>query len=509
MAHNNSKVKDLDALAQLLSSRRSGGGKVVLCHGVFDPLHIGHIRHFEEARGLGDILVVTVTPDAYVNKGSHRPVFTGDLRAEAIAALQCVDYVAVNRWPTAVETIGLLRPHVYVKGPDYQDPEQDPTGGIKLEEAAVKSVGGKIAFTNDITFSSSALVNRHLPVFSEEVRRYLAGFTGRYSSDEVLGYLDRIRPLKVLVVGEAIIDEYQYCEAMGKSSKEPMLAVKQLAAERFAGGILAVGNHVANFCDNVGLITFLGETNSHEGFIREHLNGKIASTLLYRKGSPTIVKRRFIEEYFFTKLLEVYEIQDSALDGGDNRELCSALADQVPRYDVVIVVDFGHGMLSEEAVDILCSKSWFLAVNAQSNAGNLGYQTVSRYHRADFVSMAETEIRLETRNRTDDLRKLVPQVSELLDCNRVIVTRGNRGCLCYSPQEGFADVPAFAGRIVDRTGAGDAFLSVAALCLARNAPIEVAGFIGNVVGAQAVATVGNRHPVERVPLIKHIVSLMK
>ena len=266
---------------------------------------------------------------------------------------------------------------------------------------------------------------------------------------------------------------------------------------------------MANFCDHVGLVTFLGTENSQEEFISEKLNSKIEKMFLYRKNSPTIVKRRFVESYFFTKLIEVYEMNDGALDKADNARLCATLREQLPRYDVVIVVDFGHGMLSREAIDILCSKARFLAVNAQSNAGNLGYHTISKYPRADYACMAENEIRLEARDRQGDLGEMILDVSRRLACERVVATRGKHGCLCYNEDEGFFEVPAFAGQVVDRMGAGDAFLSLTALCVAQQAPMEVVGFIGNAVGAQAVATVGHRRPIERVTLFKHIESLLK
>ncbi len=503
------KIRNIEELAAVVASLHAEKKHIVHCHGVFDLLHIGHIRHFEQAKKLGDILVVTITPDRYVNKGPHRPAFTEDLRAEAIAALDCVDYVAINKWPVAVETIQLLRPDFYVKGSEYKEAEKDYTGGITLEEAAVKSVGGQIAFTDEVVFSSSSLINQHLPVFSKEARDYLAHFSGRYSTDNILRYLENIQSLKVLVVGETIVDEYQYCEAIGKSSKEPVLAVKYLSTEKFAGGILAVANHVANFCDHIDLITFLGMENSQEKFISENLNSNIEKTFLYRKNSPTIVKRRFVDSYFFTKFLEVYEMNDAMWDKADNEMLCAALNEQLPRYDVVIVVDFGHGMLSREAIDILCHKTRFLAVNTQTNAENRGYHTISKYPHADYICITENEIRLEARDRRGNLQEMILDVSQKLTCRQVVGTRGSHGCLCYDKDEGFFEVPAFAGQVVDRIGAGDAFFSLTALCVLQKVPMEVIGFIGNVVGAQAVATVGHRKPVERVPLFKHIESLLK
>jgi len=505
----NRKVKSLEELAGTLSSLRAEGKKIVHCHGVFDLLHIGHIRHFEQARRLGDLLVVTVTPDKYVSKGPHRPAFTGYLRAESIAALDCVDYVAINNWPTAVETIELLKPDIYVKGADYKDTQKDHTGKIIDEEAAVRSVSGEIAFTDDIAFSSSSLINRYLPVFPQEVSDYLAGFSNRYSLDNVLQYLENTRALKVLVVGETIIDEYQYCESIGKSTKEPALAVQYLSTEKFAGGILAVGNHVANFCDNVGLLTLLGTEDSHEDFVQRHVKDNVEKMFLYKEKSPTIVKRRFIESYLLSKLFEVCVMNDEELGEVENQALCTKLHDILPQYDVVIVVDYGHGMLSRDTIDILCRQARFLAVNTQANVGNRGFNTIYKYPRADYVTIAEHEIRLEFRNQRGDLRDMILNMSQKLGCDRVVVTRGKYGCLCYNKDEGFFEIPALAYQVIDRMGLGDAFLSITSLCVAQKAPMEVVGFIGNVVGAEAAATVGHRTSVERPSLLKHIVSLLR
>jgi rfaE bifunctional protein kinase chain/domain len=476
---------------------------------VFDLLHIGHIRHFEQAKQLGDVLVVTVTPDSYVNKGSHRPAFAQDLRAEAIASLQCVDYVAINAWPTAVETIRLLKPHLYVKGPDYKDYKRDLTGKILDEEQAIKEVNGQIVFTDDLVFSSSSLINNYMSVFPKEVVEYLAGFSRRYSVERVLSTLQNVQSIKVLVVGEPIIDEYQYCEQIGKSAKEPVLAVRYLWTEKFAGGALAIVNHVANFSDRVSLVTFLGQEMSQEDFICQQLNNRVEKLFLYKPGSPTIVKRRFVESYLAQKLFEVYEIDDGQLGREENRALCEKLDDVLPLFDVVIVSDYGHGMLSEDAIDVLCRKARFLAVNTQSNAGNKGFSTISKYPRADYICLAHHEIALEERNRRASLKDMILSVSQRLKCGRVLVTCGKDGNLGYSEEEGFVQVPAFANQVVDRMGAGDAVLSLTALCIAQRAPMEVVSFIGNVVGAQAVATLGHRRSVDRVALSKHIESLLK
>lgn len=502
------KIKDLDELAAILEPLR-GEQRIVLCHGVFDLLHIGHIKHFEQAKKHGDILVVTLTQDRYVNKGPHRPAFGQALRAEMVASLACVDYVAVNRWPTSVETIRLLKPHVYVKGSDYADPADDRSGKIVAEQEAVESVGGRIVFTGGVTFSSTQLINRYLPIFPEEVSRFLDGFSQRHSAEEVVGYLERAKDLKVLVLGEAIIDEYCSCETLGKSGKEPVLAARYVSEEKFAGGALAVANHAAAFSQKVALLTFLGEEDSQEEFIRGRLNQAIEADFLYLKEAPTIVKRRFIEIYPFQKLFELYLMAEIEGDGVASQTLCARLEQIIDRFDLVIVADYGHGMIGPEAVRVLAEKSRFLAINTQVNAGNHGFNTVSKYPRADYISVSEKEIRLEVRDRRTDLTQIVAEVSRRLDAPRLLITRGEKGCLCYGREEGFLEAPALSSRVVDRIGAGDAVFAVTALLAVQGAPVEIIGLVGNAVGAQAVRTVANREPIDRVALFKHIDSLLK
>lgn len=155
------KVKGLEGLAKELDALRAEGKKIVLCHGCFDLMHPGHIKYLLASRLMGDVLVVTVTPDRYVDKGRGRPVFNQQLRAESLAALECVDYVAVNQWPTAEETLRLLRPDIYVKGQEFEN-LKDKTGKIQREYEVLKEIGAEMRFTHEIVFSSTKLIKEHL-----------------------------------------------------------------------------------------------------------------------------------------------------------------------------------------------------------------------------------------------------------------------------------------------------------------------------------------------------------
>jgi rfaE bifunctional protein nucleotidyltransferase chain/domain len=509
-SEKNRKILRLEDLAQVVAGLRAQGKVVVHCHGVFDLMHIGHIRHFEQAKKLGDVLIVTVTPDVYVNKGPNRPVFTENHRAWAIGALACVDYVAINQWPMAIETIRLLRPSLFVKGAEFRDAARDRTGAIAAEEVAVREAGGALVLTDDdVVFSSSSLLNRHFGVFPEKTEQMLAAFSSKHSAEQVLHYLDKARRLKILVLGEAIIDEYEFCETIGKAGKEPVLVARYTGSERFPGGILAVANHAMAVADHVTMVTFLGALDPQEEFIRAHIKGGVESVFLYLPNAPTIRKRRFLESYPFQKLFEVYVMSEMEHQTSESAALCQKLTAILPEFDVVVVADYGHGMVSPEVAEVLSSQAKFLAVNTQVNAGNHGFNTVSKYRHADYVCISERELRLDARSPQRDLRAVVQDCADHLACDRMLITRGEQGSLCYSRNEGFCETPAFTGRVVDRLGAGDAVLSITAPCAAMGTPIDILGFIGSCVGAQAVGVVGNRESVERVPLARYIECLLK
>jgi rfaE bifunctional protein nucleotidyltransferase chain/domain len=154
------KVVSVEQLAQRVAALKAAGKRVAHCHGCFDLVHPGHIKHLQAARRLADALVVTVSPDRFVDKGPGRPVFPEQLRAESVAALECVDYAAVNQWPTAEETIRLLRPDYYVKGQEFEEPGQR-TQKLRREVEAVREAGGEMRFTHEFVSSSTALLRQH------------------------------------------------------------------------------------------------------------------------------------------------------------------------------------------------------------------------------------------------------------------------------------------------------------------------------------------------------------
>jgi len=503
------KIKTVESLVKIVTKLKNNGKQIVHCHGVFDILHLGHIRHLNLAKKEGDALIVTVTRDKYVKRGPGRPVFNEHLRAETLASLAVTDYVSVIDSDTATDFIKKVKPDVYVKGVDYKDRRKDLTGKIYEEEDAIESAGGRLVFTDDITFSSTELINNHFDVYPPRTVKYLKAIAKRYSIDQIINSLQALKELRALVIGDAIIDEYHYCSPMGKSSKEHLVVNRFESEEMFAGGALATANNVGSICDKVDLLTVLGNTNSHQKFIQSRLSPNVDPIVFYREGAGTIVKRRFVSEDTNQKLFEICYMNDNNISKANEKAILERLNKIIKNYDLVVVSDFGHGLLTKKIIDLICSKAKYLALNVQTNSANIGFNLVTKYPRANCVCVDEMELRFAARDKFSDIRTLAKTVYQGFDCQHMIATRGPCGSLSYSAKEGFHETPAFSYQVIDAIGAGDAFFAYIAPCYASGMPQDMISFIGNAVGSLAVQIICNRDPVRMIDLTKFITRLLK
>lgn len=499
-----SKIKTFEELSEVLEK----DCKIVQCHGVFDLLHPGHIRHFREAKSLGDKLVVTVTPDRFVNKGPGRPAFSENYRLESLAALEDVDYVILNDSPDAVSAIQKVRPAFYVKGNEYSNSENDVTGKIGVEELAVLSVGGKIYYTNDVVFSSSSLLNRYFDPPPSEVSEFISRLKMEYSAEEILKKIEDFSQLKVLVIGDAIIDEYQYVEPLGQSGKGLHMVGRCLEKEVFLGGSLIIANHLAQFAGEVTLITAIGKECPYLNFIRQHLDPKIRTHHVFLEETTTLLKKRYVlkDGGTITKLFETYSGQEEVLNPQQTDSICALL--KQGHYDLVLVCDFGNGFTNVQLTHALAEIPTFLALNTQTNSGNRGFNVFTKYRRADYISVNEGELRISMQDRTSSLDGIVADVFQIMQCQTISVTKGIHGVDCFDGQA-VSRIPAFATRSVDRIGAGDSYLSLSSLCFAKGYPPILAGFIGSAAAAMSVQVVGNQDSVKKAPLAKFITRLLK
>ena len=291
------KILTIENLKKILDKKRKKGKKIVLCHGVFDLLHIGHIKHFNEAKKFGDILVVTLTPDIYVNKGPARPAFNEKLRMQAVAALSMVDYVSLNTNPNATSIIRKIKPNFYCKGPDYKDHKKDISGKIKEEAQITKKFGGRVIYTESETFSSSKLINSYYNFNSSKEKLFIKKIKQNHSFSKIKELIENFKKLKVLIIGETIIDQYVFCEALGKSGKEPVLVLKDLNTEEYLGGAAALSRHVSSFCNKVALLSMIGEKAEYLSKIKQKLPKNVTYKFIKKKKFSNNFKKTFHRSY--------------------------------------------------------------------------------------------------------------------------------------------------------------------------------------------------------------------
>ncbi len=491
---------------------RHPGQKIVQCHGVYDVLHAGHLAYFQSAKQFGDILIVSLTSDRYVNKGPGRPYFTGLVRAAMIAALEDVDYVVLSDFATAVPSIDELKPHFYVKGPDYRDKTKDVTGGIYAEEAAAERHGGKLMFTEDETFSSSSLLNRFFINWSEDQQATISKIRELGGEDKIAQVLARVGEQKILVVGEPIVDTYRFCIPENISSKSPSISARLLYEENYAGGSLAIANHLADFGREVHLLI----THGNEPYFREMLREKMDERVILHHvplaNVPTPRKMRYIAVDKAQRIFEITDLRADQWGTQSSEEFTKQLLEASRKVDTTILADFGHGLFEGPMLETTAQIKSFIALNVQTNSSNYGFNIFRKHKRFNYLSLDTREARIAYSDRysapLDIGRRACRDLADIKAS--VAMTLGQNGSYFFAGSgttEHFS--PAFADNVVDATGAGDAFFCLTACLLNAGCEPELIPFIGNVFAGLKTKIIGNKSAVTKMALMKTVAAILK
>ena len=459
---------------------------VGLCHGNFDVLHIGHIKHFESARNKVNFLVVGLTSDNFIFKGKDRPLFNQSQRAHVLASLSMIDLVVIVDHESSVPLINTIKPQFYFKGVDYRG-YKDPTGRLELEENAVVKNGGKIFFTSTPKLSSTRIIHQ-----SRGTNKL------RYQSDKPelsdLKFLSsELQRKKVLVIGETIFDKYNKCQPLGKSAKHPIVAQQVINSEIHLGGSLAISKHLAGLGCEVALIT---NFNNSE---RDLVNGSIPESLkilnICETSRQSIFKTRYIDGFSNVHLFETYDFNDTYLSDESEEKMKGYFLDTLDKVDDVLIVDYGHGFISRRFIDFLKSKKSprvRYTANAQANAGNFGLNSISRYGWCDSIVLNGSEVQLEMRQGNLNPQEIIHNLSKQFNSNNILITLGSKG-LIFKPKNGpiIESEAVGSSGILDKTGAGDALLSCFVALQSLNISENFKLHICNLAGYLMSKTLGN------------------
>ena len=477
------KIYSLKNLSKIVQRLRKKNKKISLCHGVFDLLHPGHINHINQAKKISDILIVSLTADDKIFKGPGRPHFNETHRMNSIASLENVDFVVLSNQLSAVGVIKKVKPDFYVKGSDYKNFKDDITGKIDFEDSEVKKYGGKTIFTTGITFSSSTILNEKF-IYNEEQYNFIKTLKNKYGVEYLLKSLNKTFNNTPLVIGESIIDEYVFCQAIGKSGKEPYMVLQEKKSEKYLGGVLSIAQNLAAFCKKVHLLSMIGTYRSYEDKIYNNLKENIKYQFIKKRNSPTILKKRFIEEVDNIKLLGVYSINDNSLLQDEERALVNKLKKLTKNTDLLIMSDYGHGLFTKKFIQNIYKTKKFLAVNVQVNSFSMGYHTITNYKKADLVLMNETELRQELKDKRSDRLNLIKKLEKKIKCKYIAITHGKTGATIYNTKlKKRIHVPAFARTVVDKVGAGDALFPILATSLKSSIPADISLYFASISAA--------------------------
>ena len=297
---------------------------------------------------------------------------------------------------------------------------------------------------------------------------------------------------------------------MGKSGKEPILALRDIDTEEYLGGAAAISRHLSTFCKQISLLTMVGEKGEHLENIKQRLPKNVNFKYIKKKNSPTIIKRRFLDKISNNKVLGVYTINDEILSGKNEKLFNNILKKTIPNFDLVIVSDYGHGLISKKSANLICKLSKYLALNAQVNAANVGYHSMRNYKNVDCVIINEKEIRHETRDRNSKIEDLMKSLTDQQNIKNLIVTRGISGSVLYNKKDKkFNSCEAYAKTSVDKIGAGDAMLSIIALCLKSKFNGELALLAASLAAAHSVETIGNKEAINKTQILKTLDNILK
>ena len=500
------KIIDRDTMREICNSARSSGSRVGLAHGCFDLMHTGHIMHLEEARKLCDILMVSITADQYVNKGPNRPVFNHDVRAYTIASLQCVDYVTINYGTSACELLEHVAPTYYIKGRDYATSNDYY---LNQERLSVEKGSGSLIFTESELYSSSEIINKYFSKYCDNVDEYLTDMRARYGYDYMCDAMDRISKVNILVLGESIIDRYVYVDVKNKASKSAVLSSRYIGEENMLGASLHIANHLAEICNNVCLVTVVG--NDHYKYESDNrLNDKIHK-IMYSRDAPTMVKTRYVEPTYMLKMFEMATYNDNQIGDTDTDTLITEINNIINDYDVLMIADFGQEVFNSKMIGYANSSSKYKGIMVQTNSLNYGYNMASKYANGNYLCIDTTELRLMIRDKTSPVEDIVPLIRDYIDVSDIVsITMGNKGSITYDMRSSTAySTPSLALGVVDATGAGDVYYSYTLPASYIGLPYDVIGFLGNAAAALSVQSKCTSKVVTKTSFMNFIKSLMK
>lgn len=496
------KILTKEQLLATRSTLRAAGRRLVQCHGCFDIVHPGHIRHLRQARALGDCLLVSITGDAEMRKGTGRPLIPQELRAENLAALDFVDFVYIEPRATAVDLLSEVQPDVYVKGKEYEN-NNDPR--FAQERGAVESHGGRVVFSSgDVVFSSTALIAA-MEHSADPFHARLVQLTKRPELDgeRLFHLISEFRGKRVVVVGETILDTYVLCDRPDVAGESPVLTLRPLEARHYDGGAAVVARHIAAMGGRPILVTPMPDS-PEAAAIRTRLTAQGVEVRAFPVNTPVPEKQRFLVGA--QKVMKLDLLEPFVLDAMQQERfvaMAGEAAAEAGGSHAGIITDFGLGLFSGKTLSRLIAAmrphTGILSGDVSGKRSNLRSMA-----RLDLVCPSEVELRESLRMHAEGLGMVAWKLLDSTKSRHAIVTLGADGLIAFDTIAQAAGqetewrsrvssehIPALCPLAIDPLGCGDALLAAATLGLASGGSLLASAFLGACAASTQVQRLGN------------------
>lgn len=502
------KILSVPDLVALRQKAQTEGKIVVQCHGCFDIVHPGHIRYLQFARAQGDILIVSISGDDVVGKGVDRPYIGEALRAENVAALEFVDYVVLDHNTWAGPILESLRPDVYVKGKEY---ETSRDARFAKESQLVESYGGRVIFSSgDVVYSSTFVINQFRDQWQLDQSRFQA-YCSRHGVNRAAlnSALQQLPGKRVLVLGDAILDHYVFCENLGIASESPMLSVTPLKDVFYLGAAALIAQQFVALGGTAALLTSYGESADSSQF---GVRVRDAGVELLR--NETDERSVFVKTRYLVDDKKVFKVDEGRFAPTSSRAakgLLTLLAARLADFDAVVVADFGYGLFSAEVVEGVCALTQKQGKPLYVDVSYRGRSNLMHFKSPRLATPTEQELRSALSDSESGLTNLAARYVQMTGATRLALTLGKRGALLF---EGTFDslgrlpteyLPSLATSVVDEVGAGDMLLTGCVAADLVGASSALGLYLGSSLSALHLQRIGNE-PVALTDLIGFFAS---
>jgi rfaE bifunctional protein kinase chain/domain len=470
------KIKTAAEIRALIGERPRTK-KIIMCHGVFDVVHPGHVRHLLYAKSKADILVASLTADKHITKGVYRPHIQQDLRAVNLAAFEMVDYVVIDGNDKPLENISVIQPDYFAKGFEYGGNGIAAKTAEELE--TVHAYGGELIFTpGDVVYSSSAFIKMEAP----DVRHanlQIVMERNDITFDKLRNVLESLKGHRVHVVGDTIVDSYTYCAMIGGQTKTPTMSVAFERKVDFVGGAGIVAKHLIAAGAEVTFSTVLGNDALKDFVITDLTKSGVKLNAIVDDTRPTVNKNAIVVGGY--RLLKVDTLDNRSISDDVLAKLCSDVKGSPA--EAMVFSDFRHGLFNKRTIPSLIDAIPEAAFRVADSQVASRWGNITEFKDFDLITPNEREARFAVGDQDSGVRPLASLVYDSARCKLLILKLGERGLLACRDKEhhsldSYFVIDSFVDNLVDAVGAGDALLAYSTLAMLASKNDAIATILG-------------------------------